>query len=87
MAEAAAVHPGDGEVQVPLSGEAAGEESGGEKLRIGFAVIRFRDMSEKDVAKKIQHDRKVGEPAEKHHESVVASIAADVRENPCLIIH
>lgn len=87
MTEAAAVHPGDGEVQVPLSGEVVGEESGGQKLRVGFAMIRFRDMSEKNVAKKIQHDRKVGEPAEKHNESVVASIAADVRENPCLKIH
>lgn len=43
VAEARAVHPGDGEVEVSLSGEVAEEESGGQKQRVGFAVVRVRD--------------------------------------------
>ncbi len=51
VAEAGAVHPGDGEVEVSLSGEVAEEESGRQELRVGFAVVRVRDQGEKHVAK------------------------------------
>lgn len=64
VAESGAVHPGDGEVQVPLSGEVAGEESGGQELRVRLAVIRVRNKSVKNVAEQIQHDGEVREPAE-----------------------
>lgn len=43
VAEAGAVHPGDGVVQVPLFGEVTEEEGGGQELRVGFAVVRVRD--------------------------------------------
>lgn len=49
-AEAGAVHPGDGEVQVPLAAQVAQEEGGGQQLRVGLAVVRVRDAGVKHVA-------------------------------------
>lgn len=87
VAQAGAVHPGDGEVEVSLPGEVAEEEGGGQKLRVGLTVVRVRDKSVKNVAKQIQHDSEVREPTEDDYNSVVASIASGVRENLRLIIH
>ena len=87
MAEAGAVHPGDGEVEVALSGEVAEEEGGGQQLRVRLAVVRVRDQGEEDVAEEVQHDREVGEPAEHDHDAVVAAVAAGVREDLRLVIH
>lgn len=43
VAEAGAVDPGDGEVEVPLRGEVAREEGGGQQQRVGFTAVRLRD--------------------------------------------
>lgn len=87
VAPAGAVHPGDGEVEVSLPGEVTEKEGGGQKLWVGLTVVRVRDKSVKNIAKQIQHDREVGEPAKEDHDSVVASITTGVRENFRLIIH
>lgn len=50
VAEAGAVHPGDGEVQEPLAAQVAQEQGGGQQLRVGFAVVRLRDARVKHVA-------------------------------------
>lgn len=50
VAETGAVHPGDGEVEVALSGEVTEKEGGGKELRVRFAVVRVRDQSVKNVA-------------------------------------
>lgn len=50
MAEAGAVDPGDGEVEVPLPAQVAQEQGRGQQLRVGFAVVRVRDAGVKHVA-------------------------------------
>lgn len=87
VAEPRAVDPGDGEVQVPFPGEVAEEERGGQQQRIRSAVVRVRNQSVEHVAEQIQHDGEAGEPAEHDHDSVVASVAAGVRENLRLVVH
>lgn len=86
VAETRAVDPGDGEVQVPLSGEVAEEERGGQQLRVGFAVVRIRDLGVKNVADQIQHDGEVRKPAEHDYDPVVSSVSAGVREDLGLIV-
>lgn len=87
VAQTGAVHPGDGKVQVPLTGEVTEEEGGRQKRRVWFAVVRVRDKSVKQVAHEIQRNCEAGEPAEKHHDSVIAPVAARVRENLSFILH
>lgn len=50
VAEAGAVHPGDGEVKVSLTAQVAQQEGGGQQLRVGFAVVRVGDAGVKHVA-------------------------------------
>lgn len=87
VAEAGAVHPGDGEVKVALPGEVAEEESGRQELRVGLAVVRVRDEGVKHVADQVQHDREVRKPAEDDHESVVTAVAAGAGKNLGLVLH
>ena len=87
VAEAGAVEPGDGEVQVALPGEVAEEEGGGQQAWVRLAVVRVRYQGEEHVADQVQHDRKVGKPAEHDHEPVVASVAAGPGENLGLVVH
>lgn len=57
VAEAGAVYPGDGEVEVSLTRQVAQEEGGGQKLRVGFAVVRVGDSGVKHVAHQVHRDR------------------------------
>lgn len=87
VAEAGAVDPGDGEVEVALPGEVTEEESGGQELRVGLAVVRVRDERVKHVADQVQHDREVWKPAEDDHEPVVAAVAAGAGKYLGLVLH
>lgn len=86
VAEAGAVHPGDGEVEVSLARHVAQQEGGGQQLRVRLAVVRVRDPGVKHVADQVQRDREGGEPAADHHQSVVPSVAAGPGQNLGVII-
>lgn len=87
VAEADAVYPGDGEVEISLTRQVAQEEGGGQKLRVGFAVVRVGDSGVKHVAHQVHRDREGGKPAADDHESVVASVPAGAGQNLGVIIH
>lgn len=87
VAEAGAVHPRDGEVEVSLARHVAQEEGGGQQLRVRLAVVRVRDPGVEHVADQVQRDREGGKPAADDHQSVVPSVAAGAGQNLGVVIH